>query len=371
VKATGGDTHLGGEDFDNVLVDFMMAELKKRHNFDIKGDNKQIRKLRTTCERAKRTLSSGTSAKVEIDDYCLDISRAKFESLNKAYFDRTLDTVKKVLKDAKMDHSEIDDVVLVGGSTRVPKIQEILSELFGGKQLCKSVNPDEAVAYGAAVQGAILSGVRHAATQALLLVDVTPLSLGIETQGKHFSVIIPRNTSIPCKSSSTYTTTENYQESIHIPVFEGERPMVDGNRKLGEFTVHGIERAKKEEPQIEVSFELDANGILNVSARDKKTNAKADCRIEGACKGLDPKEIERMVREAEAFAKEDEEHRRQMELKDQLEQLAYDIREKEEASGKEGASKAQECLDWLENQVEYGKAQTGRELEKWMKALQK
>merc|ERR1719331_513633 len=194
------------------------------------------------------------------------------------HFNKTLDTVKQVLKDANMSPNEIDDIVLIGGSTRVPKIQELLSEFFGGRQLCRSINPDEAVAYGAAVQGAILSGVRHAATEALLLVDVTPLSLGIEMEGRRFSVLIPRNTSIPCKKRDTFTTTENYQDSIDIRVYEGERPCTDGNRLLGEFTITDIERAKREEPQIEVCFELDSNGILNVSARDKKTQARAACQ---------------------------------------------------------------------------------------------
>jgi len=371
VKATGGDTHLGGEDFDNAVVDYFIGELKKKHNLDVAGDAKMTRKLRTACEKAKRTLSSGTTAKIEIDDIQLDLSRAKFESLNKAAFDRTLETVKKVLKDAKLEPKQIDEIVLVGGSTRVPLVQQNLLDFFGGKQLCKSVNPDEAVAYGAAVQGAILSGVRHAATAALVLIDVTPLSLGIEVQGKQFSIIIPRNTSIPCKASSQYTTTDNYQESLVIPVYEGERPNIDGNRNLGQFTITGIERAKKEEPQIDVSFELDANGILNVSAKDKKTGAKADCRIEGACKGLDPAEIRRMVEEAETFAKEDEEYRRQSELKLELENLAYDVQERELSAGKEGASKAQECLDWLEGLPGIGKPETGRELAKWLRELNK
>merc|ERR1711957_540348 len=258
------------------------------------------------------------------------------------------------------------DIVLVGGSTRVPKIQELLSEHFGGRQLCRSINPDEAVAFGAAVQGAILSGVRHQATDSLVLVDVTPLSLGIELQDKSFSIIIPRNTNIPCKKSDTYTTTENYQESIEIPVYEGERPMVSGNRKLGEFSVSGIERAKKGEPKVCVTFELDANGILNVSAMDLKTKAKADCRIEGACKGIDPEEIARMVREAEDFAKEDEEYRRQSEMRTELEAMCYDLEDSDNSKGKD---KASECLAWLQGLESLGKSSTGRALERWIGQL--
>merc|ERR1740130_813221 len=196
-----------------------------------------MRKLRAAVERAKRALSSGNTVQVEVEDYALELTRAKFEVLNKAPFDRTLDTVKKVLKDAKITAQEVDDIVLVGGSTRIPRIQEMLSEHFGGRQLCRSINPDEAVAYGAAVQGAILSGVRHSLCDSIVLVDVTPLSLGIEVEGKHMSTIIPRNTSIPCTKTSKYTTTENYQEVLDVRIYEGERPSTSDNHLLGEFQV--------------------------------------------------------------------------------------------------------------------------------------
>lgn len=372
VKATGGDTHLGGEDFDNNVVEYVLKVLKEKHSMDPKNDARSMRKLRSAVERAKRALSSGVGAFVEFDDVSVELTRAKFESLNKSAFDRALDTVKKVMKDAKMEAKEIDDIVLVGGSTRIPRIQEALSEMFGGRQLCRSINPDESVAYGAAVQGAILSGARHVATQSLLLVDVTPLSLGIECEGKHFSVIIPRNTSIPCKKKHTYSTTENYQESIEIPVYEGERPCTDGNRLLGEFSIHNIERAKRGEPKIEVTFDLDANGILHVSACDQKTRASADCKIEGACKGLDPAEIERMVKESEKFAREDAAYQEQLEVKSELEAAAYDLLDRAETAGDaEGAAgrKARECLDWLETLGKLGKPETGRELERKLRDL--
>jgi molecular chaperone DnaK (HSP70) len=238
--------------------------------------------------------------------------------------------------------AEIDDIVLVGGSTRVPKIQELLSEHFGGRQLCRSINPDEAVAFGAAVQGAILAGVRHSLCDSIVLVDVTPLSLGIETEGKHMSTIIPRNTKIPCVKSSKYTTTEDYQETLDISIFEGERPSTKDNHLLGAFEITGIERAKREEPEIEVTFALDANGILNVTARDKKTGADAKCTISNACKGLSQTEIDRMVEEAARYAKEDAELVKKVQLKNEIQSLAFDIQDKD-------THLSEETLDWLDS----------------------
>jgi len=345
VLSTGGDTRLGGEDFDNAVVDWLIIEFKAKHKLEIK-EAKDLSKLKAAAERAKRDMSTAQKAKVELsingEEYAVDIERAKFESLNSKVFNRTIDTVRNVLKDAKLEPSKIDEIVLVGGSTRVPKIQELLSEHFGGRQLCRSINPDEAVAFGAAVQGAILAGVRHSSCDSIVLVDVTPLSLGIEVQGKHMSVIIPRNTKIPCVKSHMYTTTEDYQERLDVKVFEGERPSTSDNHLLGEFKISGIERAKREEPEVEVTFALDANGIMNVKAHDKKTGASADCTIADACKGLSQKEIDRMVEEAERYAKEDAELVKKVQLKNDIQSLAFDLQDRNKLL-------AEETLDWLDN----------------------
>lgn len=328
VKATGGDTHLGGEDFDNCLVDWIVADLKKRGHA---ADDKLRAKAKRASEQAKRTLSSSEAVEIEIgeivsgEEGVLKLTRDAFEKLCAPFFSRTLDTVKAVLKDGKVTAADVDDIVLVGGSTRVPAIQNQLMQFFGGKTLCKSINPDEAVAYGAAVQGAILSGTRLSNSTELLLIDVTPLSLGIETEGRHHSIIIPRNTAVPCVKESVYTTTENYQEAIDIRIFEGERPSTDSNHLLGEFVVTGIERAKQGEAQVVVRFALDANGVLDVTAMDKKTRASAACRINDACKSLSPADIKRMLAEAEAMKAGDADFAAKLELKQGLEELIYDL----------------------------------------------
>lgn len=347
VKATGGDTRLGGEDFDAAIVDHLAAELLKLHKVDVSNDGKAKARLRTAAEKAKRALSSNNSTKVEVnidgEDYTLDLTRVTFESLNEAIFARTLDTVKRVLTDAKLEPADIDDIVLVGGSTRIPQIQDLLRTYFNNKELCRSINPDEAVAYGAAVQAAILSGVRHPQCTDLLLVDVTALSLGIELEGRQMSIILPRNTSVPCTKTRQFTTdaTEAFQDFLKVKVFEGERPSTDANHLLGEFNVQGIEKARAGVPEILVTFALDANATLQVTAMDKKTKATAQCVITGACKGLGADEIKRMTEEAEKFAKEDEEMRQKFELKNELDNRAFSLSEKNR----------DELLGWLDEKT--------------------
>lgn len=328
VKATGGDTRLGGEDFDNSLIEFLNGEVEKQ-GMTIKGDPRAIQRLRNASELAKRELSSAQTTEIKIEglqegkDFVLTLNRNKFETLNRGHFTVCMDTVKRVLKDAKMKTTEIDEVVLVGGSTRIPKIQESLSEMFEGRALCKSLNPDEAVAYGAAVQGAILSGQRNSKTDDVLLMDVTPLSLGIETTGRVMSVIIPRNTPIPCVKTQTYTTDANYQTKVDVSVYEGERLKSDENNLLGEFTISGIESAKRGEPQVDVSFSIDSNGILTVTAKDQKTGAEANISIQNRSRATN-EEVEKMIREAESFKKEDQQRIKKVENRNDLEATIYE-----------------------------------------------
>ncbi|KAG8343329.1 putative Hsp70 protein MreB Mbl protein [Trypanosoma vivax] len=383
VRATAGDTHLGGEDFDNRLVDYFATEFKTRCGKDLRNNARAMRRLRTACERVKRTLSSSASTNIEIDalfegvDFFSKITRARFEEMCRDQFERCLEPVKKVLSDADVDVRAVDDVVLVGGSTRIPRIQQMVQSFFNGKEPNRSINPDEAVAYGAAVQAYVLSGGKSKQTESLLLLDVTPLSLGVETAGGVMSVLIPRNSALPCEKSQTFSTSADNQRSVEIKVYEGERPLVSQCQCLGTFTLTDIPPAPRGKPRITVSFGVNTDGILVVTAVEDSAGKSKAITITNDKGRLSREQIEKMVEEAEKFSEEDRANAERIESRNTLENYTFSLRstmnepDMQREVSREDLIKLQSAVDAVSAWLDENRDSTKEEYDSKVKEIEK